>query len=232
MATATTPAKPRKQLADQLDRLDGIIDLLADGLPQAVADATRAGTRETFVELLADPEVIAKLKDALSPNMPEMDNSMAGRRLESAARCGSFARLKSVLRSAAKMLVCMAASGITAVKVWVMSTAVAVVTRVNVTLARHINKDIPVVKYAAVAIVAGAIAAVVAYTVPQVISAGLCGLGAAGTTAGCLVVARIRRSRRLEAASALRYAQPTRELAEMNSESQPTRRSIAVDRCI
>ena len=67
MATALAPAKPRKQLADQLDRLDGIIDLLADGLPQAVADATRAGARQAFAELLADPEAIASLKAALTP---------------------------------------------------------------------------------------------------------------------------------------------------------------------
>ena len=37
--TATAPATngraPRKQLSDQLDRLDAIIDVLADGLPEA-----------------------------------------------------------------------------------------------------------------------------------------------------------------------------------------------------
>ncbi|MFO0825298.1 MAG: hypothetical protein U0792_19615 [Gemmataceae bacterium] len=38
-------AKPtqRKQLADQLDRLDEIIDGLAEGLPGAVTDAVREG---------------------------------------------------------------------------------------------------------------------------------------------------------------------------------------------
>ena len=42
-ATATNGKPTRNQLADQLDRLDGIIDTLAEGLNQAVADAkTRA----------------------------------------------------------------------------------------------------------------------------------------------------------------------------------------------
>ena len=46
-ATATMNGKPRrKQLADQLDRLDGIIDALAEGLNGAVADAAREGTRQ------------------------------------------------------------------------------------------------------------------------------------------------------------------------------------------
>ena len=32
-ATTTTNGKPRKQLSQQLDRMDGIIDCLADALP-------------------------------------------------------------------------------------------------------------------------------------------------------------------------------------------------------
>ena len=35
----------RKQLSEQLDRLDSIIDGLCDGLPEAVAAAAREGTR-------------------------------------------------------------------------------------------------------------------------------------------------------------------------------------------
>jgi len=51
--TATMNGRPqRKQLSDQLDRLDTMIDCLSDALPQAVADATREGTR--------DPERIAR----------------------------------------------------------------------------------------------------------------------------------------------------------------------------
>ncbi len=70
-ATATMNGKPRKQLADQLDRLDGIIDALADGLNQAVADAAREGTRlavkDAIVEIMTNPE----LRAMLAPARPE-----------------------------------------------------------------------------------------------------------------------------------------------------------------
>ena len=75
MSTTVTNGKPsRKQLADQLDRLDGIIDALADGLPGAVADATREGARQAvrdvILELLTNPELrtlIAGLAPAAPP---------------------------------------------------------------------------------------------------------------------------------------------------------------------
>jgi hypothetical protein len=44
--TTTDNDKPRrKQLSDQLDRLDGILDALGEGLNEAVTDAAREGTR-------------------------------------------------------------------------------------------------------------------------------------------------------------------------------------------
>ena len=52
--STTTPTKnhkPRRQLADQLDRMDGIIDALSDGLNEAVADAARDGARVAVREL-------------------------------------------------------------------------------------------------------------------------------------------------------------------------------------
>ena len=65
-ATATMNGKPqRKQLADQLDRLDSIIDALAEGLPGAVADACREGARaavkDAIIEILSNPELRAML---------------------------------------------------------------------------------------------------------------------------------------------------------------------------
>ncbi len=74
MSATTTPTmngKPRKQLADQLDRLDSIIDELAAGLNQAVADAAREGTRlavkDAIVEIMTNPE----LRALLAPAHPE-----------------------------------------------------------------------------------------------------------------------------------------------------------------
>ena len=69
--TTTMNGKPRKQLADQLDRLDGIIDALADGLNQAVIDAAREGTRlavkDAIDEIMTNPE----LRALLAPGRPE-----------------------------------------------------------------------------------------------------------------------------------------------------------------
>src|SRR5688500_12767993 len=67
-ATATTNGKHRKQLSDQLDRLDGIIDALAEGLNAAVADAAREGTRlavqGAIVEILTNPDLRAAIRQA------------------------------------------------------------------------------------------------------------------------------------------------------------------------
>lgn len=65
---STTNGKPttRKQLSDQLDRLDGIIDTLAVGLNQAVADACREGARaavrEVILELISNPDLMAAVR--------------------------------------------------------------------------------------------------------------------------------------------------------------------------
>ena len=71
---ATMNGTPRKQLADQLDRLDGVIDLLADNLNQAVADAAKDGVREAVLavarELLADPAVRDRLFPQPTPPAP------------------------------------------------------------------------------------------------------------------------------------------------------------------
>lgn len=56
---------PRKQLSDQLDRLDGILDCLADALPEAVRDAVRDGTQAALAALLSDPAHLTALRSAL-----------------------------------------------------------------------------------------------------------------------------------------------------------------------
>jgi hypothetical protein len=77
-ATILTNTKPRKQLADQLDRLDmqierhdAILDALSEGLNGAVADAARDGTRlavkDAVIELLTDPQLRAALHRASAP---------------------------------------------------------------------------------------------------------------------------------------------------------------------
>jgi hypothetical protein len=76
--TMTNGTQRRKQLSDQLDRLDTqmeradtILDALSEGLNGAVADATREGTRaavkDAVIELLTDPELRAALHRASAP---------------------------------------------------------------------------------------------------------------------------------------------------------------------
>src|SRR6266487_4294209 len=75
MSTTIINGKPRKQLSDQLDRLDGIIDALAEGLNGAVADAAREGTRlvvkDAIVEILTNPELRALLASAQPQPAPQ-----------------------------------------------------------------------------------------------------------------------------------------------------------------
>ena len=192
MATATTPAKPRKQLADQLDRLDGIIDVLADGLPQAVVDATRAGTRQTLVELLADPEVIARLKAALAPDVPEAPVEL----VSAAKRPGPFARLKSALVKTAVKAAHMAKTAIATAADKAKTVAVAATSRVRGVFLRNFRVDVPVVRYAAAALFVGVLATSLGYAVPQEYAAALCGLGAGVVTASFLIGTKIRRKYR------------------------------------
>src|SRR4051812_42317993 len=72
MTATLTNGKPRRQLADQLDRLeqqlqrqDSIIDALAEGLNQAVADAAREGTKEAVTAAVIELLTNADLRIAL-----------------------------------------------------------------------------------------------------------------------------------------------------------------------
>ena len=73
--TATLNGRPpRKQLGDQLDRLDSILDVLADALPAAVADACKEGAKqamkEVVLELLTNPDVRAMLTGSVPAPPP------------------------------------------------------------------------------------------------------------------------------------------------------------------
>src|SRR5450432_2066002 len=71
--TMTNGRAPRKQLSDQLDRLDSIIDGLCDGLPAAVAAAAQEGTRQAvkdaIVEIISNPE-LRGLMQSFAPAVP------------------------------------------------------------------------------------------------------------------------------------------------------------------
>jgi cell division septum initiation protein DivIVA len=78
MTATLTNGKPRKQLSDQLERLeeqlqrhDAILDALSEGLNGAVADATKEGTKEAVtaavIELLTNGDLRAALHRASAP---------------------------------------------------------------------------------------------------------------------------------------------------------------------
>ncbi|MBP3956873.1 hypothetical protein J8F10_16500 [Gemmata sp. G18] len=103
------PAR-RKQLAEQLDRFDAILDGLAEGLTAVVTDACREGTqravRDAILGALRDPVVralVAPEAPAPAPNRParrrRIPNPLAGLRAwgrratsAAAARTARFVR--------------------------------------------------------------------------------------------------------------------------------------------
>jgi hypothetical protein len=141
LTTKTNPnGQPRKQLADQLDRLDGILDALSDGLNQAVQSAVEAAVERAvqgvLVELLRNPaarDILARAADpaAPPPETPETPEEggtrrrpalwdAAGQRLRAAGRACA-AGLKRSWR-----LVLAAGAGVAATAAWVGRTRIAV----------------------------------------------------------------------------------------------------------
>lgn len=83
-ASLTSNNRPqRKQLSEQIDRLDTILDGLSEGLNNSVADAAREGMRlalkDALVEIMTDPSLRAKLHQATAPEpAPELVASRPG----------------------------------------------------------------------------------------------------------------------------------------------------------
>src|SRR2546423_306809 len=122
--TTNGPVK-RKQLSDQLDRLDGIIDCLAEGLNSAVADAAREGTRaavkDAILEIVANPELRALVGRADPAPAPPRPSAWA--RLRAKVADATAAVLGTVRPAAAA-----AADRCRAAKAAMMSSARAVAT--------------------------------------------------------------------------------------------------------
>jgi hypothetical protein len=112
-ATISNAKAPRKQLSDQLDRLDSILDGLGDGLNGAVAEASREGcrmaVRDAIVELLIDPALRTRLHQATMPETPAEP-------VHANNKPGFWKRIKTYAGQAAEAVKCMASNGMTAVK--------------------------------------------------------------------------------------------------------------------
>lgn len=90
MSATINGAPRRKQLSEQLDRFDALLDGLAEGLNDAIGDAVRDGTRlalkDAVIEILTDPTLRSKLQQASVSERPAQ---------ASAPRPGFFAWLKA-----------------------------------------------------------------------------------------------------------------------------------------
>jgi hypothetical protein len=181
-ATVTPNGKPqRKQLADQLDRLDGIIDALAEGLNEAVAEACREGTRlavkDAVVEILTNPE----LRALLAPHAPAA-SPPAPAPVAEPKKPGVWSRIKAraaALRAAAGAVVTRAKEAVIRRCVIAGDTVVA--------LGRATGETLPVRRVALVGLGVGVLVGAACLVVPQTTAAVVSGAGAA-CTAVCVQV--------------------------------------------
>src|SRR5262245_35893661 len=72
--TTNNTTRPRKNLADQIDRLDSILDGLSEGLNEAVTTAVKeavtTGVQQAIVEVLTNPELQQLLHPPKTPAPP------------------------------------------------------------------------------------------------------------------------------------------------------------------
>jgi len=99
----------RKQLGDQLDRLDSIIDALAEGLPGAVADACRDGARlavkDAIIEIISNPELRALLTPPRHESVKEVVAPPTAPIPEEPKKPGLWSRLKAKVAAAREAVV-------------------------------------------------------------------------------------------------------------------------------
>lgn len=214
MTTTThTNGKPqRKQLSDQLDRLDRIIDVMVDDLPDAVAAATRDGTRQAIrdvlTEVLTDPDVLSRLRTTLlsvSPLPVPPKPSVITPVPALLPKPDRFARFKSAVRSGyqkvaeeVKAVAAPAKAVVTKTKQRVVTAALhvgSVATQV-ITATRMLKTTIPLSRFLVVALAVCVAVTVTSYLLPHPVSAILSGAGGAVMTLTLQLGAWLRRSAR------------------------------------
>jgi hypothetical protein len=176
MTPATANGRPdRKQLSDQLDRRDRVIDLLATNLNEAVADACREGARlavrDAVLELLTNPDlrvVVAGLAPAAPPPPTETTPE---------ARAGRWPHLRERVREAVAPAV----------------TRVAAAAAAVVGTARLLTAVMPVRRFLAVGAGVGVAVGLVSYLCPHAVSAAASGVGGAGVAVAAQVGRWLRR---------------------------------------
>ena len=183
-ATATTNGRPqRKQLSDQLDRLDEIIEALSVRLTETVADATREGTRlavrDVILELMTNADLRAMIPGmAVAPPAAPPAAPAFERPEPAAPRAGIWRRVKARF-AAAKAA---AAERCTAAATTVTATA------------RTLAAVMPLRTILLVGAGVGLLVGVVSYVCPHGLSAVLSAVGGAVTAVAAQVGHWVRRN--------------------------------------
>lgn len=186
MSATETNSKPgRKQLSDQLDRLDTILDTLADALPQAVADATREGARQAvrdvIIELVSNPElrnlIAGVTPPAPTPTAPLVTTSPAAE----ATGPSFWSRMKAEVAATTQ-----------AVKARCQAAAKAVTSTV-----RTLSTIMPLRLILIVGAVVGVAVGLISYLCPHSVSVVVGAVGAACTAVAAQVGSWLRRSARM-----------------------------------
>jgi len=196
-----TTLKPtqRRQLSDQLDRLDTIIDALADGLPGAVTDAVRDGARlavkDAIIEILSNPELRALLVPVapaatLPMPIPAAPVATPPRPAEP-KRPSLWSRLKSKARAAAAAIV----GTVVRVKDAVVDRCHAVRDSIAA-IGVASGEAVPVQKILCTALVVGIVVGSACLVVPETLAAAVGGVSAATTTVCVQVGGWLRRAAR------------------------------------
>ena len=71
MSTTLTNGRQRKSLAEQIERLDSILDGLSDGLNETIVCAVKEAVRVVLAEVLTNPELLARLHPVQPIAAPE-----------------------------------------------------------------------------------------------------------------------------------------------------------------
>ena len=166
-ATSTNDRPQRKQLCDQLDRLDTILDGLGDALNDSIADAVRTGTllavKEAIIEILTDPNLRPKLLD-----------SAANQQVVSTKRPGLLSRLVAKSRQTASAIRRKITRGIQSIKDTVTGAARAVQD-----VANALNHFGNLKMLATVGITVGLAVGTGSYFSPHGVAAAVSGIGSA-----------------------------------------------------
>jgi hypothetical protein len=167
---------PRKQLSDQLDRLDRILDGLSESLNGAVADAARDGIRlalkDALVEILTDPTLRTTLHQATAPEPVEQPAPPP-------KPPGWWAQVKARASQAAAAVGRLAGHGVASAAQTVQGLACVATEGI-----RSVRGLGSVKKLVLVASVAGSVLAVASLLAPHAVAAAVSGLsGAVAATA-------------------------------------------------